>query len=502
MTSTLQDPVRLASLELDGLQEAIRVLRDKLVDLTTRATSQEKAIGSFTEGTGVNRDKFVQFMRKPYLIVPKSKTELHVIVPKFVNFQVGWLLEETETFNVFVFNQYSVWLGDAPMDLVALIGGAEKEIDGIVTRNLLEFDPKYKKGVVKHLGQFLSNIKDQTATIKKGHEFDVIAEMIKAGSLPFRAIPVDPHDLTDPNGKIALREYQQPAYDTFMKTGAVGIFHPTGAGKTYTALRIAEMLRGPKLVVVPTITLKEQWESRIHELIGSRWDEFTVTTYQARSIQHKKWTLTIFDECQKLPANTFSRLALIDTKYRIGLSASPFREDGRENYIIALTGYPIGLNWKTYMETTGRKYHEVHVWVVKKEGDKIPIMASLIDLKKKTLIFCDGIELGAKVAKKYGLPHVYGETKDRMSVIENNQVVVVSRVADLGISIKNLQRVIEVDFLFGSRQQEIQRTGRLMHAEDQDVRHDIIMTRTELGQYGKRLWALQEKGFTLQIEEV
>ena len=80
-------------------------------------------------------------------------------------------------------------------------------------------------------------------------------------------------------------------------------------------------------------------------------------------------------------------------------------------------------------------------------------------------------------------------------------MVVISRVGDLGISIKNLQRVIEIDFLYGSRQQELQRTGRLMHSQASNLRHDILMTEDEYSQYGKRLWALREKGFTIKVIE-
>ena len=74
-----------------------------------------------------------------------------------------------------------------------------------------------------------------------------------------------------------------------------------------------------------------------------------------------EWALTIYDECQRLPADTFSRLAVIRTKYRIGLSASPHHEDGRESYIFALTGFPVGLNWQEYMKI-GRAYHRSSRW--------------------------------------------------------------------------------------------------------------------------------------------
>jgi hypothetical protein len=36
---------------------------------------------------------------------------------------------------------------------------------------------------------------------------------------------------------------------------------------------------------------------------------------------------------------------------------------------------------------------------------------------------------------------------------------------------------------------------------DGRIRQDIIMTEKELESYGKRLWALQEKGFTIKVIE-
>ena len=96
------------------------------------------------------------------------------------------------------------------------------------------------------------------------------------------------------------------------------------------------------------------------------------------------------------------------------------------------------------------------------------------------------------------MPFVYGETENRLATIGDAKTVVLSRVGDLGVSIKDLQRIIEVDFLKGARQQELQRTGRLMHSEKAE-RHDIIMTEGEAHEHGKRLWALQEKGFTIKV---
>jgi len=255
---------------------------------------------------------------------------------------------------------------------------------------------------------------------------------------------------------------------------------------------------------VPTITLKEQWENYIRALLPTQFYQFTIATYQTRSkeILEGKYMLMCLDEAQKLPANTFSRMALVNAKYRIGLSASPFREDGREAYIFALTGWPVGLDWKEYMKETGQEYHPVKVWVVKDEEAKIRQMKRLLDPAKKTLIFSDSIEIGQRISAALKIPHVWGDTADRMKTLSESHVVVASRVADLGISIKDLEHIIEVDFLFGSRGQELQRTGRLMHTEMEKVRHDILMTRDEVEKYGKRLWSLQERGFQVEVEEV
>ena len=151
------------------------------------------------------------------------------------------------------------------------------------------------------------------------------------------------------------------------------------------------------------------------------------------------------------------------------------------------------------METVGRSYHPIYVHVVSSAAGKIRKVSELLDFKKKTFIFCDTIDLGKRIASQYDIPFIYGQTKGRLQEVYENKVLVVSRVMDLGVSVKDLERIIEVDFLFGSRGQELQRTGRLMHSEMPDVQHDIIFTQKEIDSYGKRLWALQEKGFQVKI---
>ena len=450
----------------------------------------------------IEKDKFIKFFEKPYTIIPQSKNKVLVVVPKFIKgFQVGWLWKEEENFYIYQLDQYSSWLGDIPQELLNEIN-FKKEFSAEIVDNQVFFEPSEKEAIKKGIGKHITDVTENSARIVKGHEFDLIADMVERGNLPFKPRPIEKQDLRDCKSTFELRSYQKPAYKRFLETGAIGLFHPTGAGKSMIALKCIDSLKGNKLIVVPTRTLVEQWNWYIQTYLPHCSNEIKIITYQGyRNSNDDSYVLTIFDECHKLPADTFSRLAVIKTKYRLGLSASPHREDGRESYIFALTGFPVGLNWQEYMQTVGKSYHPIHVHVVRGESSKIAKVQELLNVKKKTLIFCDGLELGKKIANQINVPFISGQSENRLDMIEKNKVLVVSRVMDVGVSIKDLNHIIEVDFLFGSRQQELQRTGRLMHSEEKDVRHDIIFTENELEQYGKRLWALQEKGFTIKVIE-
>ena len=468
--------------------------------LTEREKAIEKTADFIDEKMGKNIDKqtFLEFFTKPYALIPNGKNSVLVAVPKFVKgFQVGWLWKETESFYIYQFDQYSALLGDAPAELIKEINfktDFSVEIDG----NILSFNSQQKGLIKQKFGYYLSEIGDETAKIKRGHIFDVIAESVKNGCLPFKPKTVEQKDIREQKSKIKLRPYQKKAVDKFLETGAVGVFHPTGSGKSFISLYLLDIIKGKKIIIVPTKTLVEQWKIYIEMNVPHIKDEVKIKTYQGYRDSGDEYMLTIYDECQRLPADTFSRLAVINTKYRLGLSASPHREDGRESYIFALTGFPVGLNWQEYMITVGKQYHPIFVHIIKSSAGKLKKLDELFDPNKKTLIFCDKIALGKQVANRLAIPYIYGQTDNRLENIQEHNAVCISRVGDLGISVKELQRIIEIDFLFGSRQQELQRSGRLMHSEKAE-RHDIIMTEAEFKQYGKRIYALQEKGFSIKI---
>ena len=494
--------------ELKELKETIEKLQNKADIIAQKITTRDKQIDKLTtrvESTIPNvfdEDKFISFFRKPYYLLQKGKNNALVFVPKFIKgFQVGWLTAESENYYVYEIDRYSSLLGDIPKDILEQVE-IERRFKSVVVKDdkvLFSPDDKFIQSEVKGLRYWAEKESEGVLKIRRGHVFDVIAEIIEAGGLPFIPTKVADNDIREASSTIKLRNYQEEAVNKFLQYGAVGVFYPTGAGKSFIAMHLCDIIKGKKIIIVPTRTLLEQWHNYIEQNIPSRKEEIKLITYQGyKHLENEEYSIAIFDECQFLPADTFSRLATINTKYRLGISASPHREDKRENYIFALTGFPVGLNWQKYMDTVKREYHPINVHLVKSEPSKVNKISELLD-SRKTIIFSDHLELGERIAKVYGLPFISGKTENRLETIGDNNAIVLSRVGDLGISIKDLQHIIEVDFLYGSRQQELQRTGRLMHSEADDLEHDIIMTEGEYEKFSKRLWALQEKGFTIKM---
>ena len=179
-------------------------------------------------------------------------------------------------------------------------------------------------------------------------------------------------------------------------------------------------------------------------------------------------------------------------------SATPYREDGRTDYIFALTGFPIGLSWENLIELGVLEIPDIRCYILPDWRAKQNKLKELLEQDKKTIIFCDSISLGERLSKEFSIPFIHGGTSKRIETIKEADVSIVSRVGDEGLSIPDIQRVIEIDFLFGSRRQEGQRLGRLFHGKEKGE-HIILMTEKEFEDYNKRLYAITEKGFKLEI---
>jgi len=461
------------------------------------ATDVAAALREHFDLTEVATDHIATFAEEPYCLLPKADNEAYVVVPRFVPFHVGWLDRQTASHNVFVVNKYVDWIDELPDDIRQQVGISQKYDRAVVADGQLEITPSQReeaweefatdrdqdaipgderlaeldwnrlRGLASRLGvlergmtreaverALAAERDDGRIPLKASREFDVIAELIDDGNLPFTPHPVAEGDLRSAPSTIDLRDYQERAWERFAETGMIGVYWPLSAGKTFLALYAGERVRGSKLVVVPNNTLKEQWTQRI-EAFCEHADEWEVQTYQYLTqydniddYQDKSDgpTLTVFDESHYLPANTFAKLATIDTDYRIGLSASPYREDERTEYIFALTGFPVGLRWQELVALGAVETPDAKLFLYDdQEAKRTDVPQILAERPGKTLVLCDSLDRGRELADDLNAPFVSGETRDRLSIFRDpeNRVVIGPRVADEGLSLADLDMVVE-----------------------------------------------------------
>lgn len=459
----------------------------------------------------VSGDELRSFIEKPYTMVPREENEAWVIVPRWVPFNVGYLERQDESYNHFVVNKYVNWISELPAEIQDSVG-IEKEFDSVeVSESTLSFSSEVERDRAWDMlggrdGGLYRRMNEDEIQIKSGKEFDVIAELIENGNLPFKPNPIDESSLRGEPKNVSLRSYQKRAWEKFSETGMVGVYWPPGAGKTFLALYAGERITGKKLVIVPQKTLEEQWTERIAEFCEYP-DEWDVKTYQYLTYgdnmdeyNTSDLALTIFEECHTLPSNTYSKLATLDTEYRMGLTASPYREDNRIEYVFALTGYPVGLNWDELVDLGVTDLPTVRVYLHSTMRQKVSTAKSLASDPGKIVFFCDEIEAGKQLAEELNTEFVYGETTDRIEKFKEHRVIVSSRVGDEGLSLPSLSRVVEFSFHGSSRRQELQRAGRVMHnsAEETAGEHIVLMTDDEYEKFGSRLLSLEQKGFDIE----
>lgn len=152
---------------------------------------------------------------------------------------------------------------------------------------------------------------------------------------------------------ITLRKYQMEALNSWLKTRRGIIVLPTGAGKTLIALKAISKLKVPTIVIVPTIDLIDQWYSSINDhlgiqagRVGGGYNEIkgvTIITYDSAYARIEeignKFYFVVFDEVHHLPSEGYSQIAeMLVSPYRLGLTATPQRQDGRHILLPKLVG--------------------------------------------------------------------------------------------------------------------------------------------------------------------
>ncbi len=154
--------------------------------------------------------------------------------------------------------------------------------------------------------------------------------------------------------KLQPRPHQAQALEKWIQAGRRGVVSmPTGAGKTIFAVMAIQVVERPTLVLVPTIDLLHQWHGILTDFFGieigavgggkKSIEPITVATYDSAWMMIRdigsQFGFLVFDECHHLPANQYQQIAREAlAPFRLGLSATVERADGREELLYDLVG--------------------------------------------------------------------------------------------------------------------------------------------------------------------
>ncbi len=152
------------------------------------------------------------------------------------------------------------------------------------------------------------------------------------------------------------RRYQTEALAAWEHHHSQGVVVlPTGAGKSQLALMAIDKKQRSALVVAPTLDLVRQWYSLLRASFGAHAgvgvvgggehdvQPLTVTTYDSAHLHMEhlgaRFGLAVFDECHHLPSESYALAARqCLAPFRLGLTATPERADGREQLLEELLG--------------------------------------------------------------------------------------------------------------------------------------------------------------------
>ena len=143
-----------------------------------------------------------------------------------------------------------------------------------------------------------------------------------------------------------LYPFQEEAVEAVLKHRFGVINAPTGSGKTIMALYLIAKRKQPALVICHTKELLNQWKARGVEYLGLSEDEIGLigngrkeigasltigiinSIYKVADEIRDHIGHLVVDECHRAPAKTFTEaVTAFDSKYMLGLSATPYRRD-------------------------------------------------------------------------------------------------------------------------------------------------------------------------------
>ena len=365
-------------------------------------------------------------------------------------------------------------------------------------------------------------------------------------------------DLAD--GGYGLRDYQQTAVDVIRAAGDGVVVLPCGAGKTLVGIAAMTAVSASTLILVTNTVSARQWrrdilaattlsDSEVAEYSGAvkNIGPITIATYQILTAKKggeyphlavfdaQDWGLIIYDEVHLLPAPVFRFTADIQSRRRLGLTATLVREDGKEGDVFSLIGpkrhdvpwrdlesqgwiapatcteVRVTLNEQQHLayamaEPTDR--HRVAACV----PSKLAVAEHLVKRHhgEQILIIGQFLDQLDHMAHRLRAPLLTGKTPvaERESLYEAFRTgeiatLVVSKVANFSIDLPEASVAIQISGTFGSRQEEAQRLGRVLRPK-RDGRqahfYNIVARDTvEAGFAANRQRFLAEQGYAYDI---
>jgi DNA excision repair protein ERCC-3 len=357
-----------------------------------------------------------------------------------------------------------------------------------------------------------------------------------------------------------IRPYQELAAEGFWHGGSGVVVLPCGAGKTIVGAAAMAHAKATTLILVTNTVAARQWrdellrrttltEDEIGEYSGAKKEirPVTIATYQVMTKKKNgvyahldlfdthDWGLIIYDEVHLLPAPIFRFTADIQSRRRLGLTATLVREDGMEGEVFSLIGPKrFDVPWKE-IESQGyiapAECIEVRVNLSESERllyataepeekyrycsttqTKSEVVQELVayHANEQILVIGQYITQLDALSETLGVPLIKGDTpvKERerlFAAFRTGEItcLVVSKVANFSIDLPDATIAIQVSGAFGSRQEEAQRLGRILRpkSDGRGAKFYSVVSRDTVDQdfAANRQRFLAEQGYAYRI---
>lgn len=401
------------------------------------------------------------------------------------------------------------------------------------------------------------------ALVAIGYPADDLAGYAEGQELPLRL-----REITGGGEPFIVRDYQREAAAAFYQDGQARggsgvIVLPCGAGKTIVGMAAMALVQENTLILTTSQTSMEQWRRElldktdlppdaIAEYSSQRKDTGPVTlaTYQILTwrpsregefvhfglFHARAWGLIIYDEVHLLPAPVFRITAELQSRRRLGLTATLIREDGLEGDVFALIGpkrYDVpwreleGQGWIAAADCTEIRIAQTrerdmeyalaarrHQFRIAAENPrKRDMVAALLarEAGHRILIIGEYISQVEELAVDTGFPLLTGKTpqgeRERLYQGFRERTVpglVLSRVGNFAVDLPDADVLIQVSGKYGSRQEEAQRLGRVLRPKKDGRRarfYTLVSLRTCEEDFARhRQLFLTEQGYSYRIE--